>query len=113
MTKKKIIKSFENLSPELQDLFREKYPYGYSNNLMRLKNAKNENFFVVPLELEDAQYMVKVKLEKIVKDKEDDEVEEPAEEPANDSDNFGNDDAEEADGAKDPSYEPNTDDIDF
>ena len=117
MTKKKIIKSFDNLSPELQDLFKEKYPYGYSNSLIRLTNAKNENFFVVPLDLEDVTYMVKVKLEKITQDKEEDDVAEDNTEDDRSSnqdyDGFGGGDEQEDSGKSekaDPSYEP---DIDF
>lgn len=67
--KKRIIKSFEKLSPELQDRLKESYPYGYSNQLIRLNNAKNETFFAVPLETDDTMYMVKVHIDKVKRQK--------------------------------------------
>jgi hypothetical protein len=68
-SKKRIIKSFEKLSPDLQDQLNEIYPYGYSNQLIRLTNYQGENYFAVPLETDDAVYMVKVHIDKVKKQK--------------------------------------------
>jgi hypothetical protein len=67
MEKKRIIKSYEKLTQELQELMKEKYPYGYSNKLISLNNANNERFYAVPLETEDTTYLIKVQVEKIKK----------------------------------------------
>ena len=113
MEKKRIIKSYEKLDPELQERLKELYPYGYSNKLIRLNNSKNETFFAVPLETEDTTYMVKVQVEKIKKfddsedefhfsvgdDDFDNSTSESSEDPGYDDDD-----------SKDPSYEPNYDD---
>ncbi len=60
VTKKRVIKSLENLSEELKDLLHEQYPNGYEASITRITNAKNEPIFVFPLETEDAVYLVKV-----------------------------------------------------
>ena len=60
VTKKRVIKSLENLSEELKDLMSEQYPNGYEASITRITNAKNEPIFVFPLETEDAVYLVKV-----------------------------------------------------
>lgn len=60
MQKNRVIKSYENLSPELRAVLRKRYPEGFEDHLMRIMNAKNEPIFVVPLETEDTMYLIKV-----------------------------------------------------
>jgi hypothetical protein len=64
VSKKRVIKSLENLSDELKDLLREQYPNGYEASINRIVNAKKEPIFVFPLETEDAIYLVKVPVTK-------------------------------------------------
>jgi hypothetical protein len=59
-TKKRVIKSLENLSDDLRELLHEQYPNGYEASITRITNAKNEPIFVFPLETEDSVYLVKV-----------------------------------------------------
>ncbi len=75
MDKRRIIKSYDNLDPEMQKAFEELYPNGYKDYkeiVFRLTNARNENFFVAPMETNDAIYLVKVVLEKPKEEEEDD-----------------------------------------
>jgi len=60
ISKKRVIKSLENLSEDLRDLLREQYPNGYEGSITRITNAKKEPIFVFPLETDDATYLVKV-----------------------------------------------------
>jgi hypothetical protein len=60
ISKKRIIKSLENLSEELRELLKDQYPNGYENSITRISNAKKESIFVFPLETEDATYLIKV-----------------------------------------------------
>jgi len=60
ISKKRVIKSLENLSEDLKELLREQYPNGYEVSITRITNAKKEPIFVFPLETEDATYLVKV-----------------------------------------------------
>jgi hypothetical protein len=59
-TKKRLIKSLENLSDDLKELLHEQYPNGYEASITRITNAKREPIFVFPLETDDAVYLVKV-----------------------------------------------------
>ena len=60
VSKKKVIKSLENLSEELKELLRDQYPNGYGGSITRITNAKKEPIFVFPLETDDATYLIKV-----------------------------------------------------
>jgi hypothetical protein len=60
VTKKRVIKSLDNLSEDLRDLMRDQYPNGYEANISRIMNAKKEPIFVFPLETEDSVFLVKV-----------------------------------------------------
>jgi hypothetical protein len=64
VSKKKIIKSLENLTEDLKDIIREQYPNGYESSITRITNAKREPIFVFPLETEDATILVKVPVTK-------------------------------------------------
>ncbi len=60
--KRKLIVSFDNLSEELKDLFKETYPSedgGYKPYLQKTIKPSGEPIFSVPLETDDAIYMVK------------------------------------------------------
>ena len=60
ISKKKVIKSLENLSDELIEMLNVQYPNGYEGSITRITNAKKEPIFVFPLETSDATYLVKV-----------------------------------------------------
>jgi hypothetical protein len=60
VSKKRVIKSLENLSDDLKELLRDQYPNGYESSITRITNAKREPIFVFPLETEDATYLIKV-----------------------------------------------------
>lgn len=64
VSKKKVIKSLENLTEDLKDLLRDQYPNGYESSITRITNAKKEPIFVFPLETDDATYLVKVPVTK-------------------------------------------------
>lgn len=60
MEKKRVIKSLENLDPSIKHLLKSEYPYGFEESLTKLTNAKNEPFYVVPLETDDTAYLIKI-----------------------------------------------------
>ena len=60
VSKKRVIKSLENLTEELRELLRDQCPNGYESSITRITNAKKEPIFVFPLETEDATYLIKV-----------------------------------------------------
>ena len=57
--KKRVIISYENLSEELKELFKEEYPEGYGGSMQKIIKPNGEPIFVVPLETEESSYMVK------------------------------------------------------
>jgi hypothetical protein len=59
-SKKRVIKSLENLSEDLKELLRTQYPNGYEGSISRIINAKKEPIFVFPLEADDAIYLIKL-----------------------------------------------------
>jgi hypothetical protein len=59
-SKKRVIKSLENLSEDLKELLRTQYPNGYEGSITRIINAKKEPIFVFPLETDDAIYLIKI-----------------------------------------------------
>ena len=48
-TKKHIVTSFHNLTPELQDAVKEKYPLGFTEAMMRVDKPNGDFFYAVPL----------------------------------------------------------------
>ncbi len=100
VSKKKVIKSLENLSDELLDLIHAQYPNGYESSITRITNAKREPIFVFPLETTDVTYLVKVPVTKNsegeydVDAKGDNEFEKGADDGFDPADGFDNNDSE-------------------
>jgi hypothetical protein len=96
VSKKRVIKSLENLSEDLRDLMRDQYPNGYETSITRITNAKKEPIFVFPLETQDATYLIKVPATKNSDGEYDVEANPETEfekTPAPGEDDFGNDDS--------------------
>jgi hypothetical protein len=127
ISKKKIIKSLENLSGDLLELIHQQYPNGYQTSISRITNAKKEPIFVFPLDTEDVTYLIKVPVTKNssgeydVDSKEEEDLEK-GEEGFDGGDDFdggtGNADAADADydeeggtsrGNREASYDPDFD----
>ena len=60
VSKKRVIKSLDNLTDDLKELVKKQYPNGFEHNISRILNAKNEPIFVFPLETDDSTYLIKV-----------------------------------------------------
>ncbi|HPD96059.1 MAG: hypothetical protein H6537_01320 [Bacteroidales bacterium] len=73
MTKKRIVVDYSNLSAELQESFKKKYPYGYNDYLMKVQKPNGDYFYAVTLETDEASYLVKVKVKVDTKIKDEDE----------------------------------------
>ncbi len=62
--KKRVIVDYKNVTPEILDLFTDRYPYGYEDeDIIKFKNAKGETVKAVPFETKDTKYLVKVSVE--------------------------------------------------
>lgn len=60
MEKKRIITSFEKLSPELQVQLQEAYPDGYVDSVKKYDKPNGDYFYAISLSTEEANYLVKV-----------------------------------------------------
>jgi len=63
--KKRAVISYENMSQELMDAFREKYPHGYADylgDIFKVDKPDGTSFYAVALEVPDASYLVKIKV---------------------------------------------------
>lgn len=59
-TKRRLITSFNNLTPEQQAEVKALYPLGFSEVMMRYDKPDGSFFYTVPYETEDTYYMVKI-----------------------------------------------------
>lgn len=64
--KKRHVVSYENMSQELAAAFAEKYPRGfndYLNDLVKYPKPDGTSFYAVTVEIPDAIYLVKIKVD--------------------------------------------------
>ena len=76
-TKKHIVTSFHNLTPELQDAVKEKYPLGFTEAMMRVDKPNGDFFYAVPFDTDEIAYMVKIDV-KIDDNAQEDEIQDDA-----------------------------------
>lgn len=58
--KKRIVTSFHNLTAELQEAVKAKYPLGFTEAMMRVDKPNGDFFYAVPFETDEVAYMVKI-----------------------------------------------------
>ena len=68
--KRRVVVSYKNLSAELREEVRKKYPFGYTDHMIRIDKGPGDFFYAIVLETEDTSYLIKVDV------KVDDQVEE-------------------------------------
>ncbi|MGD9976617.1 MAG: hypothetical protein AB7S54_01620 [Bacteroidales bacterium] len=76
MSKKRVVVNYNNLSPELLDMFKKKYPYGYQNYVIKVEKPNGDFFFAVTLDTNEVSYLVKVNVKIDTKIKDEDEEKE-------------------------------------
>ena len=74
-TKKRIVASIHNLPPELLEALKKKYPYGYTDQMIRVEKGPGDFFYGVVLETEEINYLIKVDVKVDGKIEEDEEKE--------------------------------------
>ena len=60
IVKKHIATSFHNLSPELQEAVKAKYPLGFTDAMIRGDKPNGDFFYAVPYDTDEIAYMVKI-----------------------------------------------------
>ena len=61
--KKRVIVDYKNVTQDILEMFTERYPYGYEDDVIKFKNAKGETVTAVPIETKDTKYLIKVGVE--------------------------------------------------
>ena len=73
IVKKHIATSFHNLSPELQEAVKAKYPLGFTDAMIRVDKPNGDFFYAVPYDTDEIAYMVKIDV-KVDDNSHDDEI---------------------------------------
>jgi hypothetical protein len=60
MNKKRLVVSYQNLSEDLLDALKKRYPNGYGDSVMKISGPNDKVFYAVMLDTQDASYLVKV-----------------------------------------------------
>ncbi len=60
LTKRRLVTSFQNLTPDLQESVKEHYPLGYTDAMMRIDKPNGDFFYAVPFETDEIFYLVKI-----------------------------------------------------
>jgi hypothetical protein len=58
--RKKLIINFANVTPELMEAIRKKYPLGWINHTIKVPLPGGGFFFAITLDTEEASYLIKV-----------------------------------------------------
>ena len=107
-TKKHIVTSLHNLTPELQEKVRALYPLGFTDAMMRIDKPNGDFFYAVSFDTDEVAYLVKIDV-KIDDNAQDDDEKDYYDEEIKGADELqGADD----DGAGD-AMEPTDDDVDI
>lgn len=60
MSKKRIIKKYDQLTPELRRLVVEQYPDGFEDEMITFQTPKGEIELAISVETEDTAYLIKM-----------------------------------------------------
>jgi hypothetical protein len=69
-----VVVHFKNLSPEQQELLRERYPNGWNDYVIKVNKSETDFFHAVMLETDEATYLVKVDVKIDAHPKDDDDL---------------------------------------
>ena len=73
IAKKHIVTSLHNLPAAIQEAVKEKYPYGFTDAMMRVNKPNGDFFYAVPFDTDEIAYMVKIDVKIDDQSQEDDE----------------------------------------
>lgn len=60
IVKKHIVTSYRNLSPEMQEAVKEKYPAGFTDAMIRVDKPNGDFFYAVSFDTDETAYLVKI-----------------------------------------------------
>lgn len=60
MERKRLVVSYNNVSAEVMEAIRKKYPLGYTNHVIKVKTQGEDFFYAITVDTDTASYLVKV-----------------------------------------------------
>lgn len=60
MSKKRIVKDYENLPEEIVSRVKGEYPHGFANHLVSFTNKEGKKVSALPFETEDVYYLIRM-----------------------------------------------------
>ncbi len=60
MERKRLVVSYNNVTTEVMEAIRKKYPLGFSNHVIKVKTQGEDFFYAITVDTNDASYLVKV-----------------------------------------------------
>lgn len=60
MERKRLVVNYNNISNEVMEAIRKKYPLGYTNHVIKVKTQGEDFFYAITVDTESASYLVKV-----------------------------------------------------
>ncbi len=88
MERKRLVVNYNNISNEVMEAIRKKYPLGYSNHVIKVKTQGEDFFYAITVDTESASYLVKVPVKIDTKGISDDEALEDLNDEKEAEDNF-------------------------
>jgi hypothetical protein len=58
--RKKLIINYANVSPEIMEAIRKKYPLGWINHTIKIPQPNGTFFFAITIDTEEISYLIKV-----------------------------------------------------
>ena len=101
IVKKHIATSFHNLSPELQEAVKAKYPLGFTDAMIPVDKPNGDFFYAVPYDTDEIAYMVKISVNDESKKKKNEDKDYYDDEIKGADDIQGDDDSSDASDASD------------
>lgn len=62
-TKPRVVKDFDKLDENVQEMIKLHYPYGFEDNLITFNNAEGKRVSALPFETEEKYYLVRMTVE--------------------------------------------------
>jgi hypothetical protein len=88
MERKRLVVNYNNVSSEVMDAIRKKYPLGYTNHVIKVQTKGEDFFYAITVDTDDASYLIKVPVKIDTKGINDDDALDELNEEKEAEDNF-------------------------
>ena len=61
--KPRVVKDYEKLDLQIQDMIKLEYPYGFEDSLVKFTNAEGKRVSALPFETDEKYYLVRMTME--------------------------------------------------